>query len=286
MIFKTHQLALSASLILLLTACGGGSGDDDGSGGDGGSGNITGKTIASIDEASGICYSAEKDALFVVSDKGVIYKLDTSGEILDQETHRTAKDKKYDFEGIACDDDNGRLVVAREGKDNVVTIEQDDLSDRLKDGDEKDMGDIVRPDDDTLFKDEEGKTGIEGIAIFDGTVYISNQSLVAYPGQDSSFVFTVDDYTAAAPEVDQIVNHGKLDIVGLSFHNGFLYMVSGTDHSLIQYDIDAGEVVSEKALPSGIDVEGVTFDNDGNIYFADDKNGKVYQYKASDFGVN
>lgn len=285
MTFKTHQLALSASLILLLTACGGGDSKSDDPKNPG-PGNITGETIAKIEEASGICYSADRGSLFVVSDKGVIYELDMSGEILAEERHRTKKDKKYDFEGIACDDDNGRVVVAREGKDNVVTIKQNDLSSRLKDSDDKDMGDIVRPDDDTLFKDEDGKTGIEGIAINDGTVYISNQSLVAYPGQDSSFVFTVNDYTAAEPEVDEIVDHGKLDIVGLSFHNGFLYMVSGVDHSLIQYDIDAGKVLSTKRLPSGIDVEGVTFDNDGNIYFADDKNGKVYKYSASDFGIN
>jgi len=286
MTFKTHQLALSASLILLLTACGGGgSKSDDPKNTE--SSNIKGETIAEIEEASGICYSVARDSLFVVSDKGVIYELDMSGNILAEERHRSKKDKKYDFEGVACDDDNGRVVAAREGKDNVVTIEQSDLSSRLKGSDGKDMGDIVRPDDDTLFKDEDGKTGIEGIAINDdGTVYISNQSLVAYPKQDSSFVFTVDDYTAAEPKVDKIVNHGKLDIVGLSFHNGFLYMVSGVDHNLIQYDINADKVLSIKALPSGIDVEGVTFDDKGNIYFADDKNGKVYKYSASDFGIN
>ncbi len=282
----TQRLALSASLLLLLTACGGGSGDDDGSGGDGGSGNITGKTIASIDEASGICYSEAQDALFVVSDKGVVYKLDMEGNIQEEQAHRSAKDKKYDYEGVACDDDNEKLVVAVEGKDNLHTIDQNDISFLSMNDEGKPTGDITRPDDDTLFKDEEGKTGIEGVSMNEGTIYVSNQSLVKYPGQDSSFVFTVDDYTADAPNVDTVIDHGQLDIVGLSFHQGSLFMISATNHKLLEYDLDSEKVVSTKDLPTGIDAEGVTFDNDGNIYFADDKNGKVYQYKASDFGVN
>ena len=63
-------------------------------------------------------------------------------------------------------------------------------------------------------------------------------------------------------------------------------MLSATNHKLIAFDIDEEKVTSAKDLPVGVDAEGVAFDNAGHIYFADDKNGKVYQYKASDFGVN
>ncbi len=285
MAFKSHHFALSAFLLVVLTACGGSDKSKDKTNPDT-DGEVSGKTIASIAEASGICYSADNDALFVVSDKGVIYKLDMQGKILAQHTHKSTKGKKYDYEGVACDDANGNVVVAVEGKDNLHTIEQSDLSSLLKNSEGKPTGDIVRPDDDTLFKDKKGKTGIEGITINDGSVYISNQSLVAYPGKDSSFVFTVDDSFADAPNVDYVIDHKQLDIVGLSFHNDLLYMLSATNHKLIAYDIDKEKVVSTKDLPAGVDAEGVAFDNAGNIYFADDKNGKVYQYKAADFGVN
>jgi len=287
MAFNLQQLTLSASLLILLTACGGGkSGGSDNSGnGDGGDGTIKGKTIALIAEASGICYSADNDALFVVSDRGIVYKLDMQGKILDQHTHKSAKGKKYDYEGIACDDANGNVIVAVEGKDNLHTIEQSDLSALLKNAAGKPTGDIVRPDNDTLFKDKKGKTGIEGISINEGTVYISNQSLNKYPEKDSSFVFTVDDSSADAPNVDKIIDHKQLDIVGLSFHKGDLFMISATDHALIRYSLDQSKVLSTKMLPSGVDAEGVAFDNAGNIYFADDKNGKVYQYKAEDFDI-
>jgi uncharacterized protein YjiK len=287
MAFKIRQLAISLSTLMLITACGGGSDKKEGgTNPDPGTGTIKGKTIASIDEASGICYSADNDALFVVSDKGVIYKLDMQGKILEQHTHKSAAGKKYDYEGVACDDANGNVIVAVEGKDNLHTIEQSDLSALLKNNQGKPTGDIVRPDNDTLFKDDKGKTGIEGITINDGSVYVSNQSLVAYPGKDSSFVFTVDDSFADAPNIDRVIDHKQLDIVGLSFHKGIMYMLSATNHKLIAYNVDEEKVVSTKDLPAGIDAEGVAFDNAGNIYFADDKNGKVYQYKASDFGVN
>lgn len=287
MAFNLQYFTFSASLLILLTACGGGKSSGGDNSGNSGDGTIKGKTIASIVEASGICYSSEKDALFVVSDKGVVYKLNMQGEILEQQELRTRKkNKKYDMEGVACDD-NGRIVIAIEGKDNLLTVSQDDLKDVLRDGEGNPMGDITRPDD-TLLKDPKDKakvTGIEGVAINNGIAYVSNQSSVAYPGEDSSFVFTVDDYTAAAPEVDTVIDHGKKEIVGLSFYQGDLIMISSLDHTLIRYDLEKEEIVSTKALPSGLDAEGVTFDNEGNIYFADDKNGKVYQYKAADFDI-
>ncbi len=288
MAFKIQHLAISLSTLLLITACGGGSDNKDaGTNPDPATGSsVTGKTLASVAEASGICYSVDNDALFVVSDRGIIYKLDMQGKILDQHTHKSAKGKKYDYEGVACDDVNGNVIVAVEGKDNLHTIEQSDLSALLKNSAGKPTGDIVRPDDNTLFKDKKGKTGIEGIAINEGTVYVSNQSLNSYPEQDSSFVFTVDDSFSDAPVVDQIIDHGKKDIVGLSFHQGDLFMLSAIDHTLIRYGIKQSKVISTKSLPSGVDAEGVAFDNAGNIYFADDKNGKVTKYKASDFGIN
>jgi len=275
-IFLTFSLAL-------LTACGGG----------GSSGKkdekpaptpLTGAAIANIDEASGICYSAKRDSLFVVSDKGVLFELDTSGQQKRQIPLRTNANKGYDSEGVACDDAHDRLVVAAEGKDNVLTLPYASLSIQ-KSADGNPTGDITRPADNTLYKDKKGKQGIEGIAIHDGIAYVSNQSTVPYPGKDSSFVFTLDDYTAIAPNVVNIFDHKQIDIAGLSFYKGVLYMVSGINKSLIAYDINTKSVLSTKPLPAEISVEGIAFDNSKHIYFADDKNGKVYKYPTSQFGI-
>jgi len=63
-------------------------------------------------------------------------------------------------------------------------------------------------------------------------------------------------------------------------HNGYLYMVSDTENKLIQYDIQRDKIVSVKKLPDFAQ-EGVTFDDQGYIYFADD-NGRVLKYLETD----
>jgi len=287
------QLQSSIILVLalgLLTACGSGS-TDKGEGDALQAGDytqITGETLASIEEASGICYSKNRDSLFVVSDKGILYELDMTGvEKRTPKTFKTEQDKKYDYEGVACDDTNNRVAVAVEGKDNVHTIDYETLTIQTTTilGEVKPTGDIQRPANDTLFKDKDGKKGIEGITLHNGTVYISNQSDIAYPGQDSSFVFTLDDYSAAAPTIQRDIDHGHKDISGLAFYHDSFYMVSGINRSLIKYDINSNTTLFKKNLPIGISAEGVAFDDAGNIYFADDKGGKIYKYKASDFGI-
>ena len=72
-----------------------------------------------------------------------------------------------------------------------------------------------------------------------------------------------------------------------SFYQGFLYVVSDSDNLLIKYDINRKKIVYSLALAeisdslNDISIEGITFDNDGNIYFAYDhkKDGAIYKYK-------
>ena len=276
---KYSRLRSSMILVLalgLFTACGSG-GTDGGGALTQGDKPIADESIASTPEASGICYAAQKNKLFVVSDKGILYKLAMDGTIEKQQTYKTSKGKKYDMEGVACDDANGVVVVAIEGKDNVMTINQESF---IK---TPDTGDIMRPSDNTLYKDKDGKNGIEGISIKDTTVFISNQSRNAYPNQDASFIFTIDSYTAPHPTVQATIYDPKLkDIAGLAFYHDKLYILNDKD-KLSEYDRNEKKVLKTKTLP--IPAEGIAFDASGNIYFASDNNGKVYKYKASDFGI-
>ncbi len=286
------QLKSSMILVLALgmfTACG--------SGGTAPVEDDTGDTaIANIEEASGICYSTANNALFVVSDEGVLYKLDMSGKILKKQvyTYTTSggSEKKYDFEGVACDDAQGNVAIAVEKKENIMTIRQDTFER------EKAIGDIERAiindvhimikydEDNATTNNERYEDGIEGITMdTSGKVYLSHQSNVAYPGTDSSFIFTVDSYTAPHPLVDTsaIIDPTLIDMSGLAYYNDSLYIVHETN-KLSQYDIST-KVIKTINLPTGIDAQGVTFDNDGNIYFADDEHGKVLKYKASELGI-
>ena len=254
-------------------------------------------TITDIPEASGICYSAANNVLFVVSDRGILYKVDMSGNILKQEayTYQTSsgKTKKYDFEGVSCDDAQGNVAIAVEKKENIMTIKQNTFER------EKGIGDINRPvvngvhvmikydKDIDENSDERYKDGIEGITMdSNGKVYISHQSNVAYPATDSSFIFTVNSYTAVHPIVDTntIIDPKFIDMSGLAFYDDSLYIVH-EKNKLSQYKISTKKIIKTVTLPDDLDAEGVTFDNAGNIYFADDTNGKVLKYKASDFGI-
>jgi len=150
------------------------------------------------------------------------------------------------MEDVACDDANGVIVVAIEGKD----------------------------------KDD--KNGIEGISIKDTTVFISNQSRNAYPQQDASFIFTIDSYTAKNPTLQAIYDPKLKDIAGLAFYHDKLYILNDKN-KLSEYDMNEKKVLKTKTLP--MPAEGIAFDASGNVYFASDENGKVYKYKASDFDI-
>ncbi len=281
-IYKQLQNSLVlASALTLLAACGSG-GSNDEEDGNGAAGIIASdKAIASIAEASGICYSTTRDSLFVVSDRGILYELDTAGKELNKKTYKTSKGKKYDFEGVACDDASGNVAVAVEGKDNIMTINQSTL--------EKvpDTGDILRPADNTLYKDKDGKNGIEGITYHNGKVFISNQSNNTYPNKDASFIFTLTpSYKAVQPTIDSIIDPKLLDMSGLSFYHDTLYIIHQRD-KLTSFDLTNQQVIKTITLPDGIKAEGVAFDNSGHIYFAYDNktNGKVYKYSLSALGI-
>ncbi len=93
----------------------------------------------------------------------------------------------------------------------------------------------------------------------------------------------VDDDNAALEEV--ITVDSIVDMSGMAFYQGFLYVVSDSDKLLVKYDIQSNEIIQTIQLSEistvleEISVEGVTFDNDGNIYFVhDDKDeGAVYK---------
>lgn len=263
-----------ASALSLLSACGGGGSETPVK-------IPSEKVIASIAEASGICYSTTLKSLFVVSDRGILYQLDSEGHELKQQSYTTSKGKKYDFEGISCDDANGNLAIAVEGKDNIMTINQNTF---VK---VPDTGDILRPDDNTLYKDKDGKNGIEGIAYHAGKVYVANQSNNPYPNQDASFIFTLSpSYQAIQPTIESVIDPKILDISGLSFYHDTLYILHQRD-KLTSYNISSKQVLKTVTLPDGIKAEGVTFDDSGHIYFAfDDKtNGKVYKYSLATLGI-
>ena len=226
------------------------------------------RVIANIPEASGICYDATDDSLYVVRDSGVIYQLSPSGKIL-----RKKKIGKYDLEGIACDSRHDRLLAAVEGKDNILVINKKTLNPTKKiNVARKYRGEKL------LVKDKE--QGLEGITIDDrGIVYLSNQSHHKYPHPDPSVIVLVRDLKSDKAPIIGIIDPRKKDIAGLEWHAGFLYMVSDTNDKLYRYNLHDRRIDRKLKLPKFAQ-EGIAFDPHGNLYLADD-NGHLFFYPKS-----
>jgi len=224
--------------------------------------------IANVPEASGICYSKHSDTLFVANDEGRVYELSLEGKIL-----RKKRLGDYDLEGVACDDKKAQLYFAVEGSDNILVVKQKTLKviKKIK---------INREYKGRTLLVKDKKRGLEGITMDDKYFYLSNQSERKYPRKDPSVIVKIDRISKKKADIKGIIDHKQLDISGLAIHDGYLYMVSDTDNNLIKYDIQRDNVVSVKELPDFAQ-EGVTFDDLGYIYFADD-NGRVLKYLKTD----
>ena len=224
--------------------------------------------IATVPEASGICYAKNSNTLFVANDEGRVYELSTEGKIL-----RKKRLGDYDLEGVACDEKKAQLYFAVEGSDDILVVKQKRLKVIKKININREYKGRK-----LLLKDK--KRGLEGITMDSKYFYLSNQSDRRYPRNDPSVIVKIDRKAKKKADIKGMIDHKQLDIAGLAMHDGYLYMVSDTDNQLIKYDIRRDKVVFIKALPEFAQ-EGVAFDDQGYIYFADD-DGRVLKYLEID----
>ena len=224
------------------------------------------KIIAKIPEASGISYSAKSNSLFVVNDEGTIYELSKKGKIL-----REKKIGKYDFEGIVVDDTNNVLLLAVEGKENILVLSKDNF---------KRINEIsIKRTYKGIKVLEKGSDGIEGIALNNNKIYLSNQSDKLYPKDDSSVIVIVNyDLKKKKQKIENIINHELTDISGLTFIGDILYMISDDNNFIVSYDTNKKKILRKDKLPKKFAQEGITFDNKGNLFIADDK-GQILKIK-------
>lgn len=221
-----------------------------------------GKVIAKISESSGISYCSNDDTLVVANDEGSYYKISRKGKIL-----RKTKLGKYDLEGVVCEDEQmifalenkGMLILDRQtGKKNKVTLNTMYNGKKLP-----------------LFNK---KSGVEGIAKVGNTVYLAKQS----KKKKKSFIAVVK-LTPYPSSIVDIIEHHIADTAGLTYHDGYLYMVSDKEDLLIKYDLDKEKSVQKVKLEKGA-WEGIAFDAKGFVYLADD-DGRVLKYKKKALGL-
>lgn len=228
--------------------------------------------IANIPEASGICFSQKSQTLFVAHDEGKVYEISKEGKIL-----RKKRLGKYNLEGVVCDDVKGELLFAVEGKDSILVVGQKNLKVRNNIKIKRAYHDKI------ILKKDKKSHGIEGIAMVDDFLYISNQSHKFFPKKDPSLLIKVAKDAKKKVTILELFEHGHKDVAGLTYHDKYLFMVSDSENLLIKYSLEDKKVVGTAKLPLFAQ-EGVAFDDDGHIYFANDR-GSVLKYKREKFGL-
>lgn len=232
---------------------------------------LNAKTIAKIPEASGICFIESSKSLVVVNDVGWIYELKTNGKILKKQYLGD-----YDLEGVTYDKSTNTLLLAIESKNNILIIDRTTFKIKKEIQIKKTYEGI------NLLKKSQ-KDGIEAISTQNGEIYLSNQSYKKWPKENASVVFKIDSLDNKKAKITKIYDHGYVDIAGLCFHNGYLYMTSDKKNLLIKYDLKNNKTIQKVKLPKSAQ-EGICFDEKNNIYIADD-NGAILKYKAKDLGL-
>jgi uncharacterized protein YjiK len=214
-------------------------------------------TISHIPEASGIAYCDTTQSLVVANDEGTFYEIDENGSIIKQHTLG-----KYDLEGVVCHE-NSMVFAVEEGA--LLVLNRQTL--KTKSFKLKGKG----------FKLSK-KAGIEGLAYFNDLYYLSIQ---AKKKQDAKILIVKIGKNYA--KVIDIIEHGIIDAAGLHYYNHKLYIVSDKKNKLYTYDLKQTKI-TQKIKLDRFAQEGIAFDNDKNIYFADD-DGSVKKYTMKELGL-
>ncbi len=216
--------------------------------------------IAKIPEASGICYSSNSDTLFVANDEGKIYEITKEGKI-----KREKFLGKYDLEGVTCL--KNRLYFVEEKKSLILIVDKESLKLEKK----------IKIKSKKLKN--QNNSGLEAITIINGKIYVANQGKTdgKYP------IFIINSLNSSKVKIDDKIEHKYKDIAGLTFFKNRLFMLSDKKNLLIIYNLDKQKVIKEIKLKKFAG-EGVTFDNKGFIYFADD-NGAVLKFATKELGL-
>jgi uncharacterized protein YjiK len=232
--------------------------------------------IAKVGKLSGVVFHQHRKTLFAVSDTGYITELKTDGTIIQKERIR----KKADFEGISYSPETGSLYVIIEGDDVILEISSETLEIMR-------MIPIDRMFEGTVLLAPEGN-GIEGITyVPDGsgpsnsTFYLVNQSR-KLEGTDPSIVFEVavsHETNNSEAKIVRYFSLGVTDLSGIHYDPSSerLFVISDANNLLLEVSLN-GQVLHTYPLP-GKRQEGITIDEHGFLYIAQDTKTKLLKFR-------
>ena len=241
---------------------------------------INGKPVdidrVGVEEPSGIVFHTARGTLFVVGDQGKIYEMKTDGTGVNQRD--LAEGGWIDLEGVTYNPATGLVYVVVEGRDRILEVDPDKLA-------------ILRAYE--VPRTWRGKTvlnalgqGLEGITFVPdakhpegGTFFVTNQGFANSAPEDASALLHVELPITTKPGKDadaKILDYVRMDVFDLS---GLHYdakrkrlLVISDGGNAIMRITPKGKVLKTERLP-GVHQEGITVDNRGFVYIAQDSGG-------------
>ena len=233
------------------------------------------------EELSGIIYHPTRKTLFTISDEGGLSEYRTDGRSI-----RQSSINSDDLEGLTVDPTSGLLYAVVEGRDAILEISPKNFKIRYEFNIDRDF------EGRELLK--KGGMGLEAITFVPdknhtegGTFWVGNQSFSLKPNKEPSIICQIEvpiktrqkqDNTGMKKRLEgKILKFFPLDIIdvsGLMFdeQRNKLLVLSDTTNLLLEMSLD-GEVW-RRYLLTGEDQEGVTLDQMGFLYFAQE-NGEI-----------
>ena len=229
-----------------------------------------------IVEPSGICFHPLRKTLFVVSDEGELFEIETDGTPV---SSVVIPPGGLDLEDVTVHPKTGLLYLVVEGDDVILEFDPE-------------KKEVIRTfpvnreyqgDSNFLQKQvEEFDNGIESIAFVPdedhpegGTFYMGNQ-------WDPSCIMEVlipieSSHTETAEaRILRVISLEIKDPAAMYYDpkNDLLYIVNDADNILVELTLD-GKIVNEYAF-LGNDQEGIAWDEEGVLYIAQDIGGIIH----------
>ncbi len=225
--------------------------------------NTTYKTISiSIQEPSGIVFHPKRNTFFVVGDEGHIAEFAKNGKNI-----RQIKLGNLDFEAITLNPLKNLLYLADEKRKAILEIDINFKIKRTFFLENTFKNKLIFP---------KGKHGIESLTYSSKskTFYFANQ--ITFKKRENKTYITEfklpENYFSSKVKYLNIYPVKMLDISGMQFddNNNQLIIISDYENSLIRIN-EKGLIKSKRSIP-GKSQEGVTLDNNGNIFILQENN--------------
>ena len=224
-----------------------------------------------IPEPSGICFHPHRKTLFVVSDEGELFEITTDGEPLFDHVI------PGDLEGLTVDPRTGMLYILVEAEEKILEFDPEESRITRTFTIDRSFG----GDPEFLQKQPLGTfdNGCEALAFVPdenhpegGAFYVGNQWDPACLVELFVPIKSSSDRESTARIVKVLPI--RLDDPAAMFYDdasGYLNVVSDADNILVEFTPD-GQLVNQYAFV-GDNQEGLTRDEAGNLYIAQDTGG-------------